>query len=47
MTSAVNESEESDVAVKHVPLTAMESPRDKPATDSCKYILFATESESE
>jgi hypothetical protein len=43
MTSAVNASEESDVAVKHVPLTAMESPRDKPATDSGALIVKIAE----
>jgi hypothetical protein len=43
MTSAVNESEERYVAVKHVPFTAMESPRDKPATDSGAVIVKIAE----
>jgi hypothetical protein len=33
----------SDVAVKHVPFTAMESPIDKPATDSGAAIVKIAE----
>jgi hypothetical protein len=43
MTSAVNESPEIDVAVRHVPLTAMESPRDRPSTDSGAVIVKIAE----
>jgi hypothetical protein len=43
MTSAVKELAVSDVAVKHVPFTAMESPIDKPATDSGAVIVKIAE----
>jgi hypothetical protein len=43
MTSAVNESPAIDVAVRHVPLTAMESPSDKPDTDFGALIVKMAE----
>jgi hypothetical protein len=43
MTSAVNESEDKEVAVKQVPFTAMESPIAKPRTDSGALIVKIAE----
>jgi hypothetical protein len=43
MTSAVKVSPEIDVAVRQVPLTAMESPSDRPSTDCGAVIVKIAE----
>ena len=43
MTSAVKESEASDVAVRQTPLTAIESPIDSPCTESGAVIVKIAE----
>jgi hypothetical protein len=43
MTSAVKESADNDVAVRHVPFTAIESPMDKPCTDSGAVMVKIAE----